>query len=201
MLVLITIWSPPPEFGRLVYVTTSAPKVIWVFLGAHVSTLDVFLLLDPSYAVAHKLFVFSASSYPMEGHSAIQPTVRLPYRKSLQSLLGVMDKVSGHVPGHQLQAATRPWLVREYCCTTAKTAAETPFPMASPKAWRSMDWIISWNCTRLLGATTRSRRLRSHFDHLFIRSPGSCVSQATQISQASRIFPHKVSGETSPRGS
>ena len=89
-------------FGRLLYFTTSAPKVIWVFLGAHVSTLDLFLLLDPSYAVAYELFVFSVSSDPIESQSAIQPTIRVPYRKPLQSFLDVMDKVSGHVPGQQL---------------------------------------------------------------------------------------------------
>ena len=72
--------------------------------------------------------------FPIEGHSAIQPTIRVPYRKPLQSFLDVMDKVCGHVPGNQLQAVTRSWLVPEYCCTTAKTATETPFPMASPKA-------------------------------------------------------------------
>ena len=121
------------------------------------------------------MFVFSASSDPMECHGAIQPTVPVPFRKPVQSFLDLMNKVTGHVPGHQLQAATRPWLVPDYRSTTAKTAAETPFPMASPKARRSMDWIISRNWTRLLGATTRSCRLRSHFDYLFIRSLDSCV--------------------------
>ena len=61
-------------------------------------------------------------------------TVLSHQQKPLQTFLEVMEKVSGRVPEHQLQAATQPWLVPDYCCMTAKTAAETPFAMASPKA-------------------------------------------------------------------
>ena len=72
------------------------------------------------------------------------------------------------------------------CSVTAYTTDETPLPVASPKAWRSMASISSWCLTKLLGTSTRAGRVCSHKVHLSSNSGSSWLSQGIFISQASR---------------
>ena len=100
-------------------------------------------------------------------------------------------------------AVTRPWFTEVGCLTTAYTAAATPFPLASPKAWSSMFSIGCWALVSALGQLICWGEQLSHFFHCWTSSADSGASHAHFSSQASRYssFPCRVVGAANPKGS
>ena len=58
------------------------------------SPLHFWMLLDLLYTITHKLFMFARTPDPVQGYTAVEPTMQLSDCKSLHHFLHIRDEIA-----------------------------------------------------------------------------------------------------------
>ena len=96
-----------------------------------------------------------------------------------------------------------PCVVDEVCWITAYATVLFPIMLASPNKWSSISLIFSWTLVIGLGISTYDGKTFSHFNHVFVISGGSSLSQCVFSSQILRktSFATSVHEDINPKTS
>ena len=96
-----------------------------------------------------------------------------------------------------------PCVFDEVCWITAYATALVPIMLVSPNKWSSISLIFSWTLVIDPGISTYDGKPFSHFNHVFVISGGSSLSQGIFSSQILRktSFATSVHGDINPKTS